>query len=358
MCTPARSSAARRSLSLTRARAPHSPYDLLGLFENATDADVKDAYRDLARLFHPDRNHGKDQSAERTEHFVRIKKAYECLIDPEKRRMYDVCAVNRERLVRRNIWKFAVNHIPDYRDTVDIQVRERARRFNAVARDGGVARASLRPQFRDHCDDLTEIAEDALVLCCESCGAPSQFRCSICDMLTCGFCSLKMHAKDGIPPHYPARRARPRAPRVESSAARAVILPRILRYTPHYRQKMASEGREHRLLKNQEELASKWHKADDIKETERRVFKNLIKKVRARTAMMRSRGRLTASTAGQSRRAPGSFVGACAPRDVLRVGAIPRRCARGHLVSGARPNPSERATMMTTLRVRLKCRVM
>ena len=144
MCTPARSSAARRSLSLTRARAPHSPYDLLGLFENATDADVKDAYRDLARLFHPDRNHGKDQSAERTEHFVRIKKAYECLIDPDKRRMYDVCAVNRERLVRRNIWKFAVNHIPDYRDTVDIQVREKcAPLLNThVTRDGGVARAA------------------------------------------------------------------------------------------------------------------------------------------------------------------------------------------------------------------------
>ena len=59
------------------------------------------------------------------------------------------------------------------------------------------------------------------------------------------------------------------------------MMPQFLRYTPHYRQKLASEGREQRLLKNQEELASKWHKADDIKETERRVFKNLIRKVRA-----------------------------------------------------------------------------
>ena len=46
------------------------------------------------------------------------------------------CAHVKERLVRRNIWKYAVNHIPDYRDTVDLQV--------CALRDAPVARVASR----------------------------------------------------------------------------------------------------------------------------------------------------------------------------------------------------------------------
>ena len=85
-----------------------SPYDILGVYEDATEADVKSAYRDLARLFHPDRNHGKDQTKERENHFVAIKKAYETLSDPEARSMYDMCSYQKEQLVRRNVYRNAL----------------------------------------------------------------------------------------------------------------------------------------------------------------------------------------------------------------------------------------------------------
>ena len=61
-----------------------------------------------------------------------------------------------------------------------------------------------------------------------------------------------------------------------------MINPRRVRYTPHYRQKLAGEGRRQRLLKSQEEVAATWHKTDEAKDVERRVFKKLIKKVRCR----------------------------------------------------------------------------
>ncbi len=61
-------------------------YGVLGIARNATDKEVKSAYRRLARRFHPDVNKG-DKGAE--EKFKEISKAYEVLIDPEKRKRYD-----------------------------------------------------------------------------------------------------------------------------------------------------------------------------------------------------------------------------------------------------------------------------
>jgi molecular chaperone DnaJ len=62
-------------------------YELLGVARNATDGDIKRAFRDLARRYHPDNNPG-DPTAE--EQFKEISVAYETLSDPERRRRYDV----------------------------------------------------------------------------------------------------------------------------------------------------------------------------------------------------------------------------------------------------------------------------
>lgn len=62
-----------------------SLYDTLGLESSATDAEVKKAYRKLARKYHPDVN--KDDDAE--EKFKEINAAYEVLSDKEKRAQYD-----------------------------------------------------------------------------------------------------------------------------------------------------------------------------------------------------------------------------------------------------------------------------
>ena len=61
-------------------------YEALGLQRNATEAELKQAYRRLAMKFHPDRNPG-DPEAEAS--FKEIKEAWEVLKDPRKRAAYD-----------------------------------------------------------------------------------------------------------------------------------------------------------------------------------------------------------------------------------------------------------------------------
>jgi molecular chaperone DnaJ len=61
-------------------------YELLGVKRDATEKDIKQAYRRLARKYHPDVNPG-DKSAEAR--FKEINTAYEVLADKEKRAKYD-----------------------------------------------------------------------------------------------------------------------------------------------------------------------------------------------------------------------------------------------------------------------------
>ena len=65
-------------------------YETLGVARNATEAEIKTAYRKLARKYHPDVNKEKDAE----ERFKEVGEAYAVLKDTEKRAAYDQMGSN------------------------------------------------------------------------------------------------------------------------------------------------------------------------------------------------------------------------------------------------------------------------
>lgn len=65
---------------------PVDYYEVLGVSRSASDADIKRAYRSLARKYHPD---VADDKAAAETHFKEINEAYGVLSDPQKRQLYD-----------------------------------------------------------------------------------------------------------------------------------------------------------------------------------------------------------------------------------------------------------------------------
>ncbi|TET55046.1 MAG: molecular chaperone DnaJ [Actinobacteria bacterium] len=62
-------------------------YKILGIDQNASDAEIKKAFHKLARKYHPDANKGDKESETK---FKKISEAYEVLHNPEKRKQYDM----------------------------------------------------------------------------------------------------------------------------------------------------------------------------------------------------------------------------------------------------------------------------
>src|SRR5262249_9855124 len=69
-----------------QATMPRDYYEVLGVSRDASEADIKKAYRKLARQHHPDRNPGDKQAESR---FKEVQEAYDVLGDKNKRTQYD-----------------------------------------------------------------------------------------------------------------------------------------------------------------------------------------------------------------------------------------------------------------------------
>src|SRR5436853_6215096 len=65
---------------------PRDYYEVLGVARDASEEDIKKAYRKLARQHHPDRNPGDKQAEGR---FKEVQEAYDVLSDKTKRANYD-----------------------------------------------------------------------------------------------------------------------------------------------------------------------------------------------------------------------------------------------------------------------------
>lgn len=61
-------------------------YEILGVSKDASDKDIKNAYRKLAKKYHPDLNQGDQKAADKLKE---VNEAYEVLSDSEKRKKYD-----------------------------------------------------------------------------------------------------------------------------------------------------------------------------------------------------------------------------------------------------------------------------
>ena len=79
-------------------------YKLLGVDKGATPAQIKKAFRDMAKKYHPDVNKGNSQAEER---FKKINEAYAVLSDPEKRKQYDTFGAEgfRQRYSQEDIYR-------------------------------------------------------------------------------------------------------------------------------------------------------------------------------------------------------------------------------------------------------------
>ena len=62
------------------------PYQTLGVARGASEADIKKAYRKLAKELHPDRNKDNPKASER---FSQVTGAYDLLTDKDKRARFD-----------------------------------------------------------------------------------------------------------------------------------------------------------------------------------------------------------------------------------------------------------------------------
>src|SRR5213592_987281 len=120
-------------------------YGILGVPRTAKEADIKKAYRRLARKHHPDVNPGDKRAEER---FKKVQEAYDVLSDSKKRVIYDRYGFYSEN--------FAERGRPDRGFS-----EGSGRGFDFSGFDFGGARAALGTYFRNSLEAQDALAQPA-----------------------------------------------------------------------------------------------------------------------------------------------------------------------------------------------------
>jgi len=130
-------------------------YKILGVGKNATDDEIKKAYRKLARKLHPDLN-PNDKEAHKK--FQEINEANEVLSDPEKRKKYDQYGKDWEHAEQFESIKRPRQQHGDYRESFggDLNSDDFSEFFNSMfgGMGGGHSRRDARFRGQDYHADL------------------------------------------------------------------------------------------------------------------------------------------------------------------------------------------------------------
>lgn len=105
-----------------------SYYELLGIQRQATEEEIKKAYRKKALELHPDRNYGNEEAATTT--FAEVQTAYEILSDPQERAWYD----SHESAILRGDDGAGEDNVPTYQNiriTTADDLARMVRKFNS-----------------------------------------------------------------------------------------------------------------------------------------------------------------------------------------------------------------------------------
>jgi molecular chaperone DnaJ len=145
-----------------------NPYDTLGVPKNASQDEIKKAYRKLVREHHPDRNPG-DSAAE--ERFKDIQAAYDLLSDPDKRKRYDTFGEAGARGAPGGGFTTADFDLGDLGDLFGgLFGRGRAQQRGPVPERGADLETEVRLSFEDALEGATVRVPVEADTACHTCG--------------------------------------------------------------------------------------------------------------------------------------------------------------------------------------------
>jgi len=174
-------------------------YKILGVSRNATEKEIKSAYRKQAKMHHPDKNVNNEQDAKLK--FQEINKAYQVLKDKDKRKIYDKYG---EQGLQNRGFKFEINNLDDlfaatfgddddknnYDDDKDIILAEKTVNVTLKELYTGTVK-TINFNFKYNCKECDGTGKYVQIdkTPCNQCGGKGKEPILVKDSVNCDVCS-------------------------------------------------------------------------------------------------------------------------------------------------------------------------